>query len=157
MHAVTLEQAPTRTGDRPVEAYPALRLAAKLIGVSASTLSRRPDLERIPAGRETRIPAAEVVRLAYEYRQRRVSRVAGELVERAAQSGPEVQNLVALEVDEAIQREEPRDLDIPDAGAFLAQAHQLLPVALARQVEKTLAAHADLGSSAVGWSPSSDD
>lgn len=157
MHELTLEQAPPRTSDRPVEAYPALRLAAKLIGVSASTLSRRRDIERVPAGRETRVPAAEVVRLAYEYRQRRVSRVAGELVEHAARSGPEVQKLIAREVDDAVQREEPRDLDIPDPGAFLAQAHRLLPAALARQVEATLEADAELGSSAVGWSPSSAD
>jgi hypothetical protein len=157
MHEIALEQHPSSVSERPVEAYPPLRLAAKLIGVSASTLSRRTDLERIPAGRETRIPAGEVVRLAYEYRKRRVSRVAGELVELAAQAGDEVQNLIAAEVDDALQREEPRDLQLPDAAGFVAEAHRLLPAALARQVEMTLGSREELGSSAVGWSPSSDD
>lgn len=147
----------TGASERPVEAYPPLRLAARLIGVSASTLSRRADIERIAAGRETRIPAREVVRLASEYRNRRVSRVAGELVERAARLGDDVKKLVALEVDEALRREQPRDLDIPDMASFVAQAHRLLPAALARQVELTLGADAELGSSAVGWSPSDDD
>lgn len=146
-----------RTSNRPVEAYPPLRFAAKLVGVSPSTLSRRRDIERIAAGRETRIPAGEVVRLAYEYRQRRVSRVAGELVEHAARSAPEVRDVVAREVDEAIEREEPGDLQIPGAAAFVAQAHRLLPAALARQVEATLASGAELGSSAVGWSPGRED
>lgn len=156
MHELAVDKAPLRT-ERPVEAYPPLRLAAKLIGVSASTLSRRADIERIDAGREVRIPAAEVVRLASEYRKRGVSRVAGELVERAAPMGADVQQLVGLEVDEALRHEEPRHLEIPDAASFVAHAHRLLPAALARQVEATLGAEKELGSSAVGWSPAQDD
>ncbi len=157
MHELAVEAALSRTADRPVEAYPSLRLAASLIGVSASTLSRRADIERIAAGRETRIPAGEVVRLATEYRNRRVSRVAGELIERAAPFGDDVQKMVAREVDEALGRDELRDLETPTAVSFVAQAHRLLPAALARQVETTLSTGGALGSSAVGWSPSDDD
>lgn len=157
MHELAVEQAPPGTSEAPVEAYPPLRLAAKLVGVSPSTLSRRGDVARIAAGRETRVPAGEVVRLAHEYRNRRVSRVAGELVERAASLGDDVQERVAREVDDALERVEPRALDISDTASFVAQAHRLLPAVLARQVEETLSAEAALGSSAVGWSPPGDD
>src|ERR1700736_2417420 len=84
---------------RPVEAYPSLRSAARLIGITAGTLSRRKDVERVPAGREQRIPAAEVVRLAGIYCRRPPSRVAAELVEHAISVDPGSEQVIGQEVD----------------------------------------------------------
>src|ERR1700752_2560991 len=94
----------SRVGDesRPVEGYPSLRTAATLIGITASALSRRTDVERVPAGREERIPASEVVRLAGIYRRRAPSRVAAELVERAIVVDPGLEESIGQEVDAAL-------------------------------------------------------
>lgn len=135
---------------RPIEAYPSLRAAAELIGVNASTLSRRADVQRVRAGREERVPAAEVIRLAAEYGRRRLSRVAGELVERAART--EVQSEIAREVDEALERfSRAPDPDADDA--FLAEARRRLPAPLVAQIEATLHSAPGTGRSTVGWSP----
>lgn len=136
-HPTRLREATASIPDAAVAGYPSLRTAARLVGVSASTLSRRSEVAWVQAGQEKRIPAGEVVRLAALYRRRRLSRVAGELVERAAPQGPEVQEAVGEEVDVALERySAPR---IPqDAEAFLAEAHRRLPKVLAAQVEETL-------------------
>lgn len=139
----------------PVEAYPSLRVAAKLIGVSPSTLSRRPGVVRVSAANQERIPAAEVVRLAGIYRRRRVSRVAAALVERAAGAGAEAQERVGVEVDRAMEQ---ISVSSPcsDVGAFLSEAHRRLPKALAAQVEATLRRDVEPGRSTVGWAPAED-
>jgi hypothetical protein len=135
-----------------VEAYPSLRSAASLVGITPGALSRRKDVERISAGREERIPAAEVVRLAGTYRRRSPSRVAAELVERAIAIDPELEDAIGREVDATLER-------LPDAGGdvslagFLSEAHRLLPPALAAQVEEALHDDGIHGDSAVGWSP----
>lgn len=144
------------TGDdpRPIEAYPSLRSAAKLVGVTAATLSRRKDVERVRAGREQRIPAAEVVRLAGFYRRRPPSRVAAELVERAIRVDPGYEEIIGQEVDRALE-----PVPVAQTGitldVFLETAHRLLPVALASQVEASLRGEQH-GDSTVGWSPSAE-
>jgi hypothetical protein len=151
-----IERRAFHTGEdaRPIEAYPSLRSAAKLVGVTAATLSRREDVERVRAGREQRIPAAEVVRLAGFYRRRPPSRVAAELVERAIRVDPGLEEIIGQEVDTALEQ-----LPVAQIGvrldAFLETAHRLLPAALARQVEASVHVehHAD---SAVGWSPGTE-
>src|ERR1035437_3661044 len=89
------ELPPSRASEdvRPVEAYPSLR--------SAATLSRRTDRERVRAGREQRIPAAEVVRLAAFYRRRAPSRVAAQLVQHAVSVDPGLEGTIGAEVDAA--------------------------------------------------------
>jgi|SRR5674476_1692554 hypothetical protein len=139
----------------PVEAYPSLRAAAKLIGVSPSTLSRRPGVVRVSAANQERIPAGEVVRLAAIYRRRRVSRVAAALVERAASAGPEAQELVGAEVDRAMEQV-PVSSPGPDIGAFITEARRRLPEELAAQVEATLRHNVEPGHSTVGWTPEVD-
>ncbi len=154
--AHTEHAARSDTGDqvRPVEAYPSLRAAAKLIGITAGALSRRKDVERVRAGREERIPAAEVVRLAGIYRRRPPSRVAAELVSRAILIDPGLEQSVGMEVDEALEDVAVPKVDV-SVGAFIEAAHRLLPAALAAQVEATL--HAERrGNSAVGWSPGTE-
>jgi hypothetical protein len=141
--------------DLPVEAYPSLRAAAKLIGVSPSTLSRRPDVVRVSAANQERIPAGEVVRLAAIYRRRRVSRVAAQLVERAASADTEAQGLVGAEVDRAMEQV-PVSSPSPDIGAFIIEARRRLPEELAAQVEATLRRDVEPGHSTVGWTPEED-
>ncbi len=138
--------------DLPVEAYPSLRAAAKLIGVSPSTLSRRADVVRVSAANQERIPAGEVVRLAAIYRRARVSRVAAALVERAAGAGAEAQELVGAEVDHAMEQV-PVPSASPGVAAFITEAHRRLPEALAAQVEATVRRDVEPGRSTVGWTP----
>jgi hypothetical protein len=128
-----------------------LRTAAKLIGISAGALSRRRGVERLAAGREERIPAAEVVRLAGVYRRRPPSRVAAELVERAASVDPGLEEIIGLEVDAALEQVSAPTFDM-SVNAFVDAAHRLLPPALADQVEAVVRAEKQ-GSSAVAWSP----
>jgi hypothetical protein len=141
-----------RESEFPVEAYPSLRAAAKLIGVSPSTLSRRGDVVRVSAANQERIPAGEVVRLAAVYRRARVSRVAAALVERAASAGAEAQELVGAEVDRALEQV-PVFSASPDVGAFIMEARRRLPKGLAAQVEATLKRDVEMGHSTVGWAP----
>ncbi len=139
---------------RPIEAYPSLRSAAKLIGVTAATLSRRNDVERVRAGREQRIPAAEVVRLAGFYRRRPPGRVAAELVERAIRIDPGLEETIGQEVDAALEQVPVAQIGVR-LDAFLETAHRLLPAALAKQVEASV--HGEQhGDSAVGWSPGTE-
>jgi hypothetical protein len=133
-----------------VEGYPSLRTAARLIGVSTSTLSRRPDVDRVRVGREDRLPPSEVIRLAALYGRRRVSRVAGELVERVV--GTDAQDDIAREVDEALALHAPAPA-APMPHAFLAEARRLLPAPLVAQIEAALGAPGGSGRSTVGWSP----
>jgi hypothetical protein len=151
-----IERPAIRRGDdpRPIEAYPSLRTAAKLIGVTAATLSRRKDVERVRAGREQRVPAAEVVRLAGFYRRRPPSRVAAELVERAIRVDPDLEEIIGQEADAALER-----VTVAQTGVlldtFLETAHRLLPAALAEQVEASMRSEQH-GDSAVGWSPGAE-
>jgi len=144
-----------RGSELPVEAYPSLRVAAKLIGVSPSTLSRRGDVVRVSAANQERIPAGEVVRLAAIYRRARVSRVAATLVERAASAGAEAQELVGAEVDRAMEQV-PVLSASPDVAAFITEARRRLPKGLAAQVEATLRRDVEAGHSTVGWTPEGD-
>jgi len=151
--AHTAHAARSDAGDqaRPVEAYPSLRAAAKLIGITAGALSRRKDVERVRAGREERIPAAEVVRLAGIYRRRPPSRVAAELVSHAISIDPGLEESVGLEVDAALEHVAVPKVDV-SVGAFIEAARRLLPAPLAAQVEATLHAERQ-GNSTVGGSP----
>jgi hypothetical protein len=150
---------PARSGEResdlPVEAYPSLRVAAKLIGVSPSTLSRRVDVVRVSAANQERIPAGEVVRLAAIYRRARVSRVAATLVERAASAGAEAQERVGAEVDRAMEQV-PVSSPGPGVAAFIIEARRRLPEDLAAQVEAALKRDVEPGHSTVGWTPGRD-
>ncbi len=141
-----------RQGDLPVEVYPSLRAAAKLIGITPAALSRRDDVTRIRAGRETRLPAGEVVRLATIYRRRAPSRVAAELVQRAIAIDPSLEEVIGREVDVALEETASRRAADASIEQFLDAAHRLLPPALAKQVD--LALRSDCrGAKLIGWSP----
>jgi hypothetical protein len=148
-----LDRPASRADDhgRPIEAYPSLRSAAKLIGITAAKLSRRSDVERVQAGREQRIPAAEVVRLAAFYRRRPPSRVAAELMERAISVDPGLKEIIGDEVDAALEQVPVAQVGVSIA-AFVEAAQRLLPPVLAEQVDAAVRG-GEHGKSAVGWSP----
>lgn len=153
METAQRQSPPTAGGldPRPIEAYPSLRSAAKFVGISAAALSRRKDVERVRAGREERIPAAEVVRLAGVYRRRPPSQVAAELVQHAIRVDPGLDEAVGREVDAALEQVPPAHSEIAIDG-FLRMARQLLPAELAAQIKASVDAERP-GESAVGWSP----
>jgi hypothetical protein len=81
-------------------AWPNLTEAAELVGVSASTLSRQPDLQRIPAGRrDQRVRPREVLRAADLHKKRSLNEVAQELIDYAERSDPRYVESVEEEVE----------------------------------------------------------
>ena len=137
-----------------MEAYPSMRGAARMVGITTGALSRRRDVERLSAGREKRIPAAEVVRLAATYRRRPPSRVAAELVEHAISVDPELEDVIGREVDDALERYSSNG-GSADVATFVNQADRFLPPALAAQVRAILQNETPIGSG-TGWSPATD-
>jgi hypothetical protein len=129
------------TLDIPLLAYPTLTEAARLLGVSASTLSRRDDLvcERM-GERDKRIPAAEVMRLAAAYRKRSLGEVAADLIGCARERTPRHAEHVQEEVERFFEQSEPPAA--PD-GAFLAEAKRALPAGLYEQVRQVYRAAGD--------------
>ena len=124
----------SQTLDIPLLAYPTLTESARLLSVSASTLSRRGDLECERMGeRDKRISAREVMRLAAIYRKRSLGEVAADLVARAQQGSP----AYAEHVEEEIERFfEDRSSSIPVESGFLEEAKRALPADLYEQVRQ---------------------
>jgi hypothetical protein len=86
--------------DTPLIAYPTLTEAARLLAVSASTLSRRDDLRAERMGeRDRRVPADEVMRLAALYRRRSLNEVAADVVDYAAQHAPKQATAVEGQIE----------------------------------------------------------
>jgi len=118
-----------------LQAHPNVTQAAEMLGVSASTISRRGDLVKEMRGeRDVVLAPSEVLRLARIYRKRSINDVAQALLERAGESEPGEQIRVQEEIETffeahtvADEREELRRL-----------ARRLLPAALAREVEEGL-------------------
>jgi len=124
----------TQTLDISLLAYPTLSEAAGLLGVSASTLSRREDLlcERM-GERDKRVPAGEVMRLAAVYRKRSLGEVAAGLITRARERAPGDAEHVREEVERFFEQGEPRAVS---AGEFLAEAERALPGELYEEVRR---------------------
>lgn len=128
----------TNTLDFSLLAYPTLTEAARLLGVSASTLSRRDDLVVEQMGeRDKRIPAGEVMRLAVVYRKRSLGEVSADLIARARESTPQHAEHVQEEVERFFEQGEPPVLL---DGAFLAEAERALPAELYEQVRRVYGA-----------------
>jgi hypothetical protein len=122
----------TQTLDISLLAYPTLSEAARLLGVSASTLSRRDDLACERMGeRDKRVAAAEVMRLAAVYRKRSLGEVATGLIARTRERVPEHAEHVREEVERFFEQSEPAGLS---AREFLAEAERALPADLYEQV-----------------------
>lgn len=115
-------------------AYPTLTEAARLLDVSASTLSRRNDLlvERM-GERDKRVPAVEVMRLAAVYRKRSLGEVAADLIDRARENSPQYVEHVQEEVERFFEQSMPSACS---ESEFLAEAERALPADLYEQVRR---------------------
>jgi len=118
-----------------LQAYPNIKAAADILGVSASTLSRRQDLVSEHRGeRDVALRPAEVLRLAAIYRKRSLNDVAQDLLEHAHAVGAEEHVRVEEEIEAFF-----------DANTIAAQREQLsrlarrmLPPELCEQIEASL-------------------
>jgi hypothetical protein len=123
-----------QTLDISLLAYPTLTEAASLLGVSASTLSRRDDLvcERM-GERDKRVPVDEVMRLAAVYRKRSLGEVALDLIGRARERAPQHVEHVQEEVERFFEQNE---RSVLSESKFLAEAERALPAELYEQVRR---------------------
>jgi hypothetical protein len=127
-----LASAPAVRDRREIEAlaaYPTLRQAAAMLGVTVSSLSRRRDLEAERVGRERRLAPVKVMDLAAYYRRRSEYEVAGSLLDYAIKHAPAVAEDVERELDDYLQATGERDAPL-EADAFLATAERHLPAEL---------------------------
>lgn len=141
-HAPT--DAPARRSEelvaRKLAAYPTLRQAAAILGVTVSSLSRRRNLPVEPFGREKRLAPTTVMDLAAYYRRRSEYEIAGSLLDYAIKHAPDVADEIERELDEYLQATRERDAPL-DADAFLAAAKENLPAELYAAVVDAYRAH----------------
>jgi hypothetical protein len=116
--------------------YPNLSEAARILGISTATLSRRKDLKREQRGeRDQVLGAGEVLRLATIYRKRSLNDVAQDLLDLAGRSGGEERRVVEEQIEQFF---EDRGLGSEDLEVFIATARRVLPQELYSEVERTL-------------------
>lgn len=127
---------PTPNPAASLQAYPNIRTAAEIIGVSASTLSRRADLFAERRGERDRVlPATEVLRLAAIFRKRSLNDVAQDLIDHVARTSAGEATRVEEEVEVFF---EGRTISDDRRDEFLALARRLLPASLYKEVEATV-------------------
>jgi len=119
-----------------LQAHPNIRAAAEILGVSASTLSRRDDLASERRGeRDVVLAPAEVLRLAAIYRNRSLNDVAQDLLEHAGSAGADEQRRVEAELEDFF------DANVASTDQYeqlLTLARHLLPADLCEQIEAVL-------------------
>jgi hypothetical protein len=124
-----------------LQAYPNIKAAARILGVSASTLSRRQDLASEHRGeRDVVLRPAEVLRLATIYRKRSLNDVAQDLLEQARVAGPEEGRRAEEEIEAFF---EARVASADQHEQLLMLARCLLPADLCAQIETVLEGHGD--------------
>ena len=122
-------------GAESLEAYPNISAAAKMLGVSASTISRRRDLRAETRGERDRVLApGEVLRLGRIFRKRSINDVAQSLLEYAEQFGQEVKAQVEREIEAHFDEY----TIVARVDELRMLARQLLPRELADEVEASL-------------------
>ena len=134
-----------------LRAYPTISAAARMIGVAASTLTRRDDLEPLHRGsRDQVLPPAEVMRLAAIYRKRSLNEVAASLVDHATAHDADDITRVEDEIDRYFENAD-ADGSVAD---FLQLARKHLSSDLYAVVEKaTLAGEGRRPKPIVGHEP----
>ena len=132
--ATTLDKREERVPVGLLAAYPTLRQAARMIGVHASSLSRR-DLPVEHAGREVRLSPRLVLELAAHYRRRDEYEVGGALVDYALAHAPDRVGEIEAEIEAYFEETGERDTPL-DRESFLEEARRHLPPALYAQVER---------------------
>jgi hypothetical protein len=119
--------------------HPNLTATAEMLGVSASTISRRSDLQVELRGERDRVLApAEVLRLAGVYRRRSLNEVALDLLEHARTLDPSQLSDVEAEIEQFFADRSGEAAR--DHADFLEAAERLLPADLYAEVERTMAA-----------------
>src|SRR5438067_11524756 len=92
----------------PAVAYPPLSVAARMLRVSPSTLSRRSDLNpELVGARDKRLRPSTVLRLAAYYKKAVLNSVARQLIEYAVEQDPAYGPPVEAEVDSFFAAEAP--------------------------------------------------
>jgi hypothetical protein len=140
---------PKPAGTLPATVYPTLSEAAEMIGVTASTLSRKPGLGFITAGdRDHRIPGAEVIRWAEHFKRRAVDEVAFDVVAYARRRAPKYVKAVTSEVDSAVAGLYAA-APATKTSAFIADAKRFLPKQLYDAVARAVLADSTESDSAL--------
>lgn len=127
-----------RPGREVTEAWPTLRQAAQLIGISPSTLSRRHDVGSQTAGRYRRLSPISVLSLASHYRKSVLNEVAAALIDLAGDQAPEHVDAIERDV-EAYFSKTPVQASLTP-GDFADLADLYLPAALAAHVRNVITA-----------------
>jgi hypothetical protein len=119
-----------------LQAYPNIRAAAEMLGIAASTLSRRDDLAAESRGERDRVLSAiEVLRLAAIYRKRSLNDVAQDLIDHARKASAEE----AFRIEEDVENFfEERAVSDDRRDEFLALGRRLLPASIYEEVEKVV-------------------
>jgi hypothetical protein len=118
-----------------LEGYPNLSAAAKMLGVSRSTLSRREDIASEHRGeRDLVMPVAEVLRLARIYRKRSINDVAQGLLEHAEAADPESRARIEAEIEAHFAKHSTSG----EQAQLLELARRLLPPDALAAVEASL-------------------
>jgi hypothetical protein len=119
-------------------AYPTLRGAARMIGVTPSALSKRTNLVTQQRGRERRVPPAEVLEWARFYRKRSLYEVASDLVDLALREAPGYVEAVESEIDRFFEH---AGTGLVDPALFLQEAQRTLPPEVYEAVRDAYAAN----------------
>lgn len=123
---------------RSLNACPNIRAAAGMLGVAASTLSRRADVQAHARGERDRVLlAGEVLRLASIFRRRSVNDVAQDLLDYAGRHAPQEAGGVAEEIEQYFE-----DTALGEGAGeqLLTLAHQILSPTLCEKIEAELGA-----------------
>ncbi|HTZ63254.1 MAG TPA: hypothetical protein VMB51_04055 [Solirubrobacteraceae bacterium] len=129
-------QARDSSETRSLNAYPNIHAAAGMLGVAASTLSRRPDVHTQARGERDRVLlAAEVLRLASIFRRRSINDVAQALLEYAGKHAPQEASGVGEEIEHYFE-----DTGLGEGASeqLLTLAHRMLSPALCESIEAEL-------------------
>jgi hypothetical protein len=121
---------------RALNVFPNIRAAAGMLGVAASTLSRRADVHPQARGdRDRLLPATEVLRLASIFRRRSINDVAQDLLDYAGKHAPQDAGSVAEEIEQYFE-----DAALSESAReqLLTLAHRMLSPALCEQIEVEL-------------------
>ena len=146
---------PDRTdATESLQAHPNIRTAAEMLGVAASTLSRRADLAREQRGdRDVVLAPSEVLRLGAIYRRRSLNDVAQDIVDYAEAIGADERRRVVAEVEAFFEQ----DMLATEREELLRLARRRLPAELVEEIEASLSREAQpLRDMILGYSPLPD-
>lgn len=117
--------------------YPTLSAAAKMLGISTSTLSRREDLQTEARGdRDKVVRPAELMRVAVVYRKRSLNEVAADLLAHARKHAPDTVEAIDEEIESFVEQLEQPNTEV-DQLLELAERH--LPSKVVAEIRRATA------------------